>query len=143
MTRTQNRICILIMCNGAFQSFILCIFMFFIPCCDVRYDFRIQTMLGCRNLQLFVWGLMSYLCYLCLFTYSDVQHILCCIFVRCSLYCLPYVASFSGLSNCIVYPMLPVSLDCLIVLFLPYSLTFVLSISNEFRPLPQKLVVRA
>ena len=44
---------------------------------------------------------MSYLCYLCLFAYSDVQHILCCVFVRFSLYCLPYVASFSGLSNCI------------------------------------------
>ena len=30
--------------------------------------------------QLFVAGLMSYLGYLCLFTYSDVQHILCCVF---------------------------------------------------------------
>ena len=37
---------------------------------------------------------MSYLCYLCLFVYSFVQHILCCVF-------LPPV-----------YPMLPVSLDC-------------------------------
>jgi len=31
-------------------------------------------------LQLFVVGLMSYLRYLCLFTYSGVQHILCCVF---------------------------------------------------------------
>ena len=36
--------------------------------------------------------LMSYLCYLCLFAYSDVQDILCCL-LR------------------LVYPMLPVSLD--------------------------------
>jgi hypothetical protein len=32
---------------------------------------------------------MSYLHYLCLFTNSGVQHMLCCV---------PYVASFSGLS---------------------------------------------
>jgi hypothetical protein len=38
--------------------------------------------------------LMSYLPYLCLFAYSGVQHIACCVFLR------------------IVYPMLPVFLDC-------------------------------
>ena len=32
-------------------------------------------------LQLFVGGIISYLRYLCLFGYSGVQHILCCIFV--------------------------------------------------------------
>jgi len=32
---------------------------------------------------------MSYLRYMCLFAYSDVQHILCCV---------PYAGSFSGLS---------------------------------------------
>ena len=37
---------------------------------------------------------MSYLCYLCLFAHSGVQHILSCVFLR------------------IVNPMLPVSLDC-------------------------------
>jgi len=37
---------------------------------------------------------MSCLRYLCLFAYSGVQHILCCVILR------------------IVYPMLPVSLDC-------------------------------
>jgi hypothetical protein len=31
-------------------------------------------------LQLFVWKVMSYLHYLCLFAYSCVQHILCCVF---------------------------------------------------------------
>jgi hypothetical protein len=39
---------------------------------------------------------MSYLRYLCLFTYSGVQHILCCVFVL-----LVFVLS-----------LLPVSLDC-------------------------------
>jgi hypothetical protein len=37
---------------------------------------------------------MSYLCYLCLFAYSGVQHILCCVAFR------------------LVYHMLPVSLNC-------------------------------
>ena len=35
-----------------------------------------------------------YPCDLCLFAYNGVQHILCCVFLR------------------LVYPMLPVSLDC-------------------------------
>jgi hypothetical protein len=45
---------------------------------------------------------MSYLRYLCLFVYSGVQHILCCVFALCVfvLY-LPYVASFSeSIFNC-------------------------------------------
>ena len=37
---------------------------------------------------------MSYLCYLCLFANSGIQHILSCVFLR------------------LVYPMLLVSLDC-------------------------------
>ena len=41
---------------------------------------------------------MSYLRYLCLFTYSGVQHIVCCVFV---------------VFFVVLYPlMLPVSLDC-------------------------------
>jgi hypothetical protein len=49
-------------------------------------------------LKLLVVLLMSYIRYLCLFVYSDVQHIsLCCVFVF-----------FFRL----VYTMLPVSLDC-------------------------------
>jgi len=43
---------------------------------------------------------MSYLRYLCLFACSGVQHILCCVF-----FCLR-----------LVYPMLPVSLDCTLVI---------------------------
>ena len=62
---------------------------------------------------------MSYLRYLCLFVYSGVQHVLCCVFVLfffvllpvspdclfqiapsvfSNVYCVPYVATFSGLS---------------------------------------------
>jgi hypothetical protein len=41
---------------------------------------------------------MFYLRYLCLFVYSGVQHILCCVF------CFVFIR--------IVYPMLSVSLDC-------------------------------
>ena len=37
---------------------------------------------------------MSYLHYLCLFAYSGIQHIVCCVFLR------------------FVYPMLPISLNC-------------------------------
>jgi hypothetical protein len=45
------------------------------------------------------WGLMSYQRYLCLLAYTGVQHILCCVFAL--------------LVFCLVYHMLPVSLDCL------------------------------
>jgi hypothetical protein len=48
-------------------------------------------------LWLFVGGLMSYLCYLSLFTYSLTHIVLCFCFVFSS-YCLTYVASFSELS---------------------------------------------
>ena len=60
---------------------------------------------------MFVGGIMSCLCYLCclcLFTYNDVQHIVCCVF------------------PCIVCPVLPVPLDCSIVIAPSrYSLTFI------------------
>ena len=42
-------------------------------------------------------GLVSYLRYLCLFAYSGVQRILCCVLSSC-VYPVPYVSSFSGLS---------------------------------------------
>ena len=50
-------------------------------CCDVRYFFCIKRCSVRFYLQLFVGGLMTYLLYLCLFAYSGVQHILCCVFV--------------------------------------------------------------
>ena len=94
---------------------LLCDFMFLVPWCDVRYDFRIKTMFGpslppvvCRRVHV----LFTKTCtYLCLFTHSGVQHILCCVFVCFYLSCASNVASISGLS---------------IFLFpLRYSLTFI------------------
>ena len=63
------------------------------------YAFRIKQCSVRLYFQLFVGGFMSYLCYLCLFAYSGIQYILCCVFVL-----FFYVL-------CTVY-MLPVSLDC-------------------------------
>ena len=40
---------------------------------------------------------MSYLRYLCLFVHSGVHYVLCWVFIS-SLFCVPCVASFSGLS---------------------------------------------
>ena len=72
---------------------LLCIFTCWVPCCDVRFDIRINTLFGSfltpvvyRKVR------MSYFRYLCLFVYSGVQHILCCvfvlfIFVLCTLCC--------------------------------------------------------
>ena len=97
--------------------------------------------------------------FLCLFVYSGVQHILCCVFalvffVLCtpmlpvslgcvvfllwfSSSCVPYVTSFSRL--CCVFvlfifvlctPMLPVSLECVFFLLsFQYSLTFIMKFS--------------
>jgi len=53
---------------------------------------------------------MYYLRYLCLFTYSDVPHILCCVFV---------------LFIYVLCTLLPVSLDCPLLFALRYSLTFI------------------
>ena len=75
---------------------------------------------------MFVKGLMSYLRYLCFLAHSGVQHILCLFSLCFTSFCVPYVASFAGLSifDCpfgilwrlfvlyLVYPMLPVPLDC-------------------------------
>jgi len=57
-------------------------------------------------LQLFVGGSISYLRYLCLLTYSGVQHILCCVFC--------FVLSYLCLNSekAIFLSMLPVSLEC-------------------------------
>jgi len=62
---------------------------------------------------------MSYFRYLCLFAYSGVQHILHCayvlvFFVLCTLCCkfLCIVLCFCFVFLRLVYPMMPVSLDC-------------------------------
>jgi hypothetical protein len=63
------------------------------PRCDVRYNFCINTMFGSSLTQLYVGGLMSYLRYLYLLAHSGVVFLLC----------------FSS-------SMLPVSLDCPILI---------------------------
>ena len=55
---------------------------------------------------------MSYLCYLCLFAHSGVLHIVCGVFV------------LFVLVLCLVYPMLPVSLNCLFFIPFRYYLTY-------------------
>ena len=73
------------------------VFMFWVQCCDVCYDFLIKTMFDsflpqvvCRRLHV----LFTLFVFVCV---SGAQHILCCVF-----FCLS--------SSCV--PMLPVSLDC-------------------------------
>jgi hypothetical protein len=78
----------------SFCVLLLYVLTFLIPCCDVRYDFRIITMFGSSLSPV---GFMSNLRYLCLLRHSSVQHILCCILFVIVL--------------CLVYLVLPVSLD--------------------------------
>ena len=56
---------------------------------------------------------MSYLRYLCLLVYRGVQHILCC------------VSALFVFFLCLVYPMLPVSLDCPFLIASSLYLTFI------------------
>jgi succinate-acetate transporter protein len=45
----------------------------------------------------FAHALFTLFMFVCAY-YSGVQHILCCVFVLFSTFCVPYVASLSGLS---------------------------------------------
>jgi hypothetical protein len=87
---------------------LLCVVTFWVTWCDVRYDFRVKTMFG-SSLQLCVGGFMFYLRLLCLFGYSVVQHILCCVVLLfCfSSYCVLYVASISGFPILIAHSVYP------------------------------------
>ena len=72
-------------------------------------------------LRLLLGELLSYLRYLCLFAHCCVQHILRCVFVLsvfvlCTLCCQCLGIVFLRL----VYPMLPVSRDCLFTSCVPY-----------------------
>ena len=92
-----------IMVKGKVCVDILCVFMFWVPCCDVRYDL-ISVYKRCSirlyNPQLFAEVVFtSYLLYLCLIVYIGLRHVLywvfiLFVFILCNLY------------------MLPVSLDC-------------------------------
>jgi hypothetical protein len=70
----------------SFCVVLLCVFTFRVPCCDIRYDFRMKPMfdlslypLVCRRAQI-------------LFAYSGVWRVSCCVivlffFVLCTLCC--------------------------------------------------------
>ena len=79
-----------------------------VSCCDVHYDFLINTMFG-SSLPPIVCGWIHVL--IALFVYSGVPHILCYLFLR------------------LVCPVLPVSLDCPFLIALQYSLTFIFIIT--------------
>jgi hypothetical protein len=90
---------------------LLCVFTFWVPCCDVCYNFRIKRMFGsslppvvCRRAH-FLFTLFVFVC---------IQW--------CPTHILLY---FCFVFLCLVYPMLPVSLDCPFLFLLRYSLTFI------------------
>ena len=85
----------LVVCRRAHVLFTLFVSVFTSSCLQ-EGSCLIYVICVCLYLQLFVGGHMSYLRQLCLFTYSGVQHILCCVLVFL----------------CLVYSILPVSLDC-------------------------------
>ena len=64
-------------------SFYFCVvFLFRVRCCDVRHDFCIMTMFG-GSVPPVVYRRTHILftLFLFVFSYSGVQHILCCVFV--------------------------------------------------------------
>jgi len=85
---------------------LLCAFTFWVSCCDVRYDFRMESMYGSSLPPVVCEGSVSCLCHLCLFACDVVQRVLCFVFTFISSYFVPYVASFSWLFIC----------DCLLTL---------------------------
>ena len=72
----------------------------------------------CLYLQLFVGELVSYLGYLCLLPFICIQNILCCVLVFLRL----------------VYPMLPVSLDCPLLIAPSISSNVYFPVPNYFIP---------
>ena len=83
-----------VVCMSAHVLFTLFVFVRFVfpSSCLYECSCLIYVICVCSvrfPLQLFVWVLMSYLRYLCLFAYSGVQYILCCVFLRIVCHMLP------------------------------------------------------
>ena len=97
--------CFLIFFLNSFCIVLLCVFTFWVPCCDARYDFPIKRCLFRLYLQLFVGvACLIYVIYDCL--RKLVSNTYCVVFLLCfSLSCVPYVASFSGLSVVFLLPL--------------------------------------
>jgi len=90
-------LCLFVYCDV--QYFVIYyVFMFWVACCDVCYDFRIKTMFGSSLPPVVLGGLMSYLRYLWFFLLHRVVS---------NTYCVVFFVSFF-----FVLSMLPVSLDC-------------------------------
>ena len=91
------------------------LFTFWVPCCDVRYDFRIKTMFGS--------SLTAVIC--------RRVHVLFTLFVFvCVQWCLTHIVLCSNFVCLrLVYPMLPVSLCCVVFVFV--LCTLMLSVSLE------------
>ena len=125
------------------------VFTFRVPCCDVRYDFRIiETMLGssllpvvCRRAHvlftLFVYCLRIVVsntyCFVFLFCFLCVVYPILPVSMDCFCFVFPCfehpmlpvsLDCFCFVFLRLVYPMLPVSLDCSFVIANRYSLTF-------------------
>ena len=130
---------------------VLLIFFIFL-CCPIMCLYVLNSVLWCTlrfsvrlYLQLFVGGLMSYLCYLCLVAHSGVQPILCCVFlcsssscvtcfplffvVLCDLFCqflwiVPSV--FSNVYNdYLIKPLFYFSLEEIALIWIAFLLTIV------------------
>ena len=95
---------------------VLLIWLVFL-CCPIMCLYVLIYVLWCPHTKdvrfVFTSSCLSYLCCLCLFAHSGIQHILCCVFVL-----FVFVMY-------LVCPMLPVSLDCPFLIPPRYSLTFI------------------
>jgi hypothetical protein len=81
----------------AFCVVLFCFFTFWVPYCEVRYDFRIETMFGLSLppvVRMRVHGLFTLFVFACIKWCPKHMLLSICVFRR------------------LVYPMLPVSLDC-------------------------------
>jgi hypothetical protein len=84
-------------CCSSFCVVILCVLTFSVQCCDVRYNFHINTMNVGFYLQLFVGELVSYLRYSCLFVGGLVSYLrYWCLFVGELVSYLRYWCLFVG-----------------------------------------------
>ena len=91
---------------------LLCIFRYWVPCCDVRYDFLITTMFGSSLPSVVCTRAHVLLTLLCLFANSGIQHILFYFIFILGGFCFVFVffLFFGGSSSCV--PYVAVSLDC-------------------------------
>ena len=88
-----------LICNIVFCVVLLCVLTFFVPCCDVCYDFHIKTMFGssllpvvCRRVH------VLFTLFVFVYVWWCPTHIVLCFLFCLSSSCVLYVASFSGFS---------------------------------------------